>query len=33
MIEESEQQVLELWTAFDLTSRKVGLDKQLIELR
>jgi homeobox protein cut-like len=33
MIEESDQRVIELWTAFDLSSRKVGLDKQLIELR
>ena len=33
MIEETEQQVLDLWTAFDLTSRKIGLDKQLMELR
>ena len=33
MIEEAEQQVVELWAAFDLTGRKVGLDKQLIELR
>jgi homeobox protein cut-like len=33
MIEESDQHVLDLWKSFDLTARKVALDKSLIELR
>lgn len=32
-VEEADLQVLELWSAFDLTSKKVALDKQLVELR
>lgn len=32
-MDDAEQTVVDLWVAFDLSTRKIGLDKQLNELR
>ena len=32
-MDDAEQTVIDLWVAFDLSTRKIGLDKQLNELR